>query len=208
MNFLAHLLLAGDDPEAQVGQVLADLADTRSIPLLTNGIQAGIRAHQRIDVFTDLHPAFDAARRRLRPPYRRFAGVLLDVFFDHFLARAWDRHGDGTQLSDFAESRYEVLSMYRDLPVKRFGRMVDSMRRDNWLVGYARTSGVERALKGIAARCSRENPIASGRSELTRNYEALQVDFEALFPQVKAYAAALTAESSDNRQSSNGRTGR
>ena len=92
-------------------------------------IQAGIRAHQKIDVYSDNHPVCRAARQRLQPPYRRFAGILLDVYFDHFLARGWSRHGDGTALAEFAQKRYEILVRYRDLPSKRFRLVVDAMTR-------------------------------------------------------------------------------
>ncbi len=196
MNFLAHLLLAEADDEARVGQVLADFVNASSIGTFAQGIQAGIRAHQRIDAFADGHAAFSTARRRFRPPYRRYAGVLLDVYFDHFLANAWDRYGDGSSLPDFAESSYRVLHAYRHLPAERFRRAVDAMRRDNWLVGYADLEGVDLALKGIARRCRRENPLGSGARILEANYESLRSDFEVFFPQLQAYVAAMHAESS------------
>ena len=121
----------------------------------------------------------------------------MDVYFDHFLAKDWDRYGDGTQLAEFADARYEVLSSFRDIPVERYHRLLGAMRRDNWLVGYATLAGVERALHGIAQRCKRENPIASGLPVLVGNYETLHRDFETFFPQVKAYAATLVTEQPD-----------
>ena len=192
MNYLAHLLLAGDKPGAQVGQVLADCISAGSIGMFQADIQAGIRAHQKIDVYSDSHPVYRAARQRLQPPYRRYAGVLLDVYFDHFLAKGWSRHGDGTALAEFAERRYETLRRYRDLPSKRFRLVVDAMTRDNWLVGYSRLGGVERALRGISRRFSRENPVASGATVLLENYAPLRSDFEEFFPQLKEYALTLS----------------
>ena len=131
MNYLAHLLLADDEDEARVGQVLADFVDARSIVKLPRGIQAGIRAHQAIDVFSDGHPAFGAARRRLRPPYRRYAGVLIDMYFDHYLAANWVRHGSGEPLAEFAASCYEVLFAHRHLQAGRFQHAVESMRAED-----------------------------------------------------------------------------
>ena len=192
MNHLAHLLLAGDDPEAKVGQVLADFVKAGDIALFTPGIQAGIRAHQHVDAFADRHPVFARARRRLQPPYRRFAGVLLDIYFDHFLAQAWDRHGDGTPLPEFAESCYRLLAVYRALPAERFQIAIDAMRRDNWLVGYADVAGVDRALRGVSKRFSRENPLASGASVLQQQYEPLRADFEEFFPRLAEYARTLS----------------
>ena len=192
MNYLAHLLLAGEKPAAQVGQILADCISAKSIGTFHADIQAGIRAHQKIDVYSDSHPVYQAARQRLQPPYRRFGGVLLDVYFDHFLAKGWSRHGDGTSLSEFAERRYETLRRYRHLPSKRFRLVVDAMTRDNWLVGYSNLGGIERALWGISRRFKRENPIASGATVLLENYAPLRSDFEEFFPHLKEFAQTLS----------------
>ena len=195
MNHLAHLLLAGDDPEAQVGQVLADFVTAGSIASFAPGIQAGIRAHQRIDAYADGHPVFCVARKRLRPPYRRFGGVLLDVWFDHFLATGWDQHGNGTSLAEFAQARYRVLHEYRHLRAPRFRVVVEAMRQDDWLVAYSELSFVDRVLHGISRRFKRENPIGSALPVLLENYEALRSDFEEFFPELKAYAGTLRPRS-------------
>ena len=199
VNFLAHLLLAENDGEARVGQVLADFVDAKSIDTFSEGIQSGIRAHQRIDAFSDRHPTFASARRRLRPPYRRYGGILLDVYFDHFLASAWQLHGNGTRLEDFAESCYRTLHIYRDLPPERFRIAVDAMRRDDWLVGYASLEGVDMALRGIARRCRHENPLDAGARVLEANYEAFRSAFEIFFPRLKAYASGMHAAEQPGR---------
>lgn len=193
MNFLAHLLLAENEDEARVGQVLADFVSAASIGTFAAGIQAGIRAHQRIDAFTDSQPTFARARRRLHPPYRRWGGVLLDVYFDHFLANAWDRHGDGSRLPEFAESCYQTLRQYRHLPARGFQVAIDAMRRDNWLVRYRDLRGIDRTLRGIARHCSHENPLNTGIKVLEANYESLRSDFEIFFPELKAFAASESA---------------
>ena len=157
------------------------------------GIQAGIRAHQRIDAFADSHPVFARARRRLKPPYRRFGGVLLDVYFDHFLARSWERHGDGGSLAGFAERSYCLLNHYRNLPSARFRAVVEAMSRDNWLVGYAQLDGVDRALNGLSSRFPRANPLASGGAVLRAEYATLESDFHEFFPLLAEYAEACSS---------------
>lgn len=191
MNHLAHLLLAGDDPEAKVGQVLADFVTAGDIAAFAPGIQARIRAHQRIDSFADSHPVFARSRRRLKPPYRRFGGVLLDIYFDHFLARCWERYGDGGSLAGFADRTYRILNDCRDLPSAWFRMVVAAMRRDNWLVGYASLAGVDRALQGLSKRVSRANPLALGGAVLRDQYAALEADFQAFFPSLAEYARSL-----------------
>ncbi|MDE0105957.1 MAG: ACP phosphodiesterase [Bryobacterales bacterium] len=165
-----------------VGQILADFVTASEISSFPPGIQAGIRRHQRIDAFTDSHPVFSRARRRLRPPHRRFAGVLLDVFFDHFLAVEWHAHGVGGSLSEFAQFCYRVLRQHGGLPAPRYLRAIDAMRRDDWLVNYRNLQGVDRALRGIGRRFPKENPLASGISVLQQDYRAFRSDFRAFFP--------------------------
>ncbi len=191
VNHLAHLLLAGYDPKAMVGQVLADFVSARSIGTFEPRIQAGIRAHQRIDVFTDRHTAIGRARRRFPAPYRRYAGVLLDIYFDHFLARDWQSYGNGAPLPKFAQFCYRVLDSHRDMQAGRFQRAVDAMHREDWLVSYRALAGVERALRGIAKRCKRENPLATALTVLEANSGPLQSDFQEFFPQLKDFADSL-----------------
>lgn len=185
MNHLAHLRLAAPEREEMVGQVLADFVTAREISSFSSGIQAGIRRHQRIDAFTDGHPVFARARRRIRPPHRRFAGVLLDVFFDHFLAVEWHAYGVGNSLSEFAQSCYRVLGLYRELPVPRYSRAIDAMHRNDWLVSYRSLEGVDRALRGIGRRFPRENPLETGIKVLERDYRAFRSDFREFFPLVE-----------------------
>lgn len=188
MNHLAHLLLAGDDAEAKVGHVLADFVTASDIAAFAPGIQAGIGAHQRIDSFADSHPVFARARRRLKPPYRRFGSVLLDIYFDHFLTRCWERYGDGGTLDEFADRTYGILNDSRDLPSARFRMVAAAMRRHNWLVGYASQAGFGRALRELPKRFPRTNPLASGRAVVRDHYAALEADFQAFFPSLAEHA--------------------
>ncbi len=191
MNHLAHLLLAGPDPQAQVGQVLADFVSAREIPAFEPGVQNGIRAHQRIDAFTDGHPTVARSRRRFPAPYRRYAGVLLDIFFDHFLACDWERQGGPFSLDDFSASCYAVLQAHSHLAAPRFQQAVVAMHRDNWLASYRDVGGIERALQRVSRRCRRANPIASGAAVLRADYADLQDCFTEFFPQLREFAAEL-----------------
>jgi acyl carrier protein phosphodiesterase len=192
LNYLAHLYLAGDDPKAQVGQVLADFVAAREIDSFEPGIRAGIRAHQRIDVFTDSHPIVVAARRRMVAPYRRYGNILLDVFFDHFLAKNWDRYSAGISLEDFAQQRYRVLNEHRDAYPGRFQRVIISMARGDWLGSYREVNNIDRALQGISRRLTRENPLADGVSVLRDQYDELDADFAKFFPELERYVTELT----------------
>ncbi len=193
MNYLAHLYLAGDDPQAQVGQVLADFVASREIDGFAPGIRDGIRAHQRIDVFTDAHPVAQAARRRMAPPYRRYGNILLDLFFDHFLAKNWGRYRGDVALEEFARSSYRNLEDYRDVyPGGRFQLVVLLMRQGDWLGSYRKVENIDRALKGISRRLTRSNPLGDAVSVLRDQYEELGADFAKFFPELEAYVSKHT----------------
>ncbi len=187
MNYLAHLYLAGDDPQAQVGQILADFVASREIDGFTPGIRAGIRAHQRIDVFTDTHPIPAAARRRMAPPYRRYGNILLDLFFDHFLAKNWERYRSDVPLGEFARRSYRNLEEHSHIYPGRFRRVVFFMRRGDWLGSYRDTANIDRALKGISRRLTRSNPLGDAVSVLQDQYRELEEDFAKFFPELEEY---------------------
>ncbi len=197
MNYLAHLYLAGDDPKAQVGQVLADFVLAREIDSFEPGIRAGIRAHQRIDVFTDSHPVVAAARRRMVAPYRRYGNILLDMFFDHFLAKNWDRYRGDVSLEQFSQQCYRVLNGHRDVHRERFQQVVISMQNGDWLGSYRDLDNIDRALRGISRRLTGENPLATGVSVLRVQYDELEADFKTFFPELAHFVRERTAAPED-----------
>src|SRR5690349_14540980 len=101
MNWLAHLRLAPREPLLRLGNLAGDFVRGVYVSALHGGLQRGIAMHRAIDRFVDAHHAVRTAKERLQPPFRRFAGVLVDVWFDHFLARGWQRFGDGRTLAAF-----------------------------------------------------------------------------------------------------------
>lgn len=85
-----------------LGSLIADFLRGAIDPAMARGVRIGVALHRAVDVYTDAHPQVVAARARFAPPYRRYAGILLDMWFDHLLAREWERHGDGS-LHDFSQ---------------------------------------------------------------------------------------------------------
>ena len=186
MNFLAHLYLAGDDEDLIVGQMLGDFLEPRWREKYSPRVCDGIDLHHFVDRFTDTHSVVAEARMLVRPPYRRFAGVLLDVFFDHFLARDWARHVPDTTLPEFARSRYAVLERNEQRLSPRLQQALPSMVRHDWLNAYARRDGIERVLRGVSRRLSRENPLGEGAELLDEIGLQLETAFESFFPELVA----------------------
>src|SRR5688572_426656 len=92
MNWLAHLLLSEPTPEFRIGNLLPDLLPASELQTLSPIFRRGVECHRRIDAFTDTHPVFRRSVARLVPPHRRFGGVLIDLFYDHFLATNWRQY--------------------------------------------------------------------------------------------------------------------
>ena len=182
MNFLAHLYLASPDPELMFGGVLADFVRGRAVNDYADPIRKGIRLHIQIDAFTDNHPIVAAARKRFQAPFRRYAGILIDLAFDHFLASQWDAYSPRVPLDDFASKAYNLLQTNASNRPERMSRAVAAMQRENWLVSYRKLEGIENALCRLSLRLSRENPLNEAGGALRANYSGLQSDFARFHP--------------------------
>ena len=187
MNFLAHLYLASPDPDLMLGGVLADFVRGRAIEDYPGPIRQGIRLHVQIDCFTDNHPVVAAARKRFEPPFRRYAGILIDLAFDHFLAVEWDKYSPGAALDEFAQDAYRLLETAPSNRPERMARVVAAMRRENWLLSYRDLEGIERALCRLSFRLSRANPLAQAGRPIRENYDALRSDFARFHPDLMRF---------------------
>ena len=193
MNFLAHLLLSPPTADGRLGGLLGDFVKG---PLEQAGypssVVEGIRLHRRVDSFTDAHPAVCAARNLMSPGRRRFAGILVDVFFDHFLARRWERWHPAP-LPRFAALVYGELARTPHPIPPRFAAMAPAMAAQDWLGTYADIDGIALTLERMSRRSCVAAPLAGGAAELMRAFEGFEHAFETFFPQVLAMVADLGA---------------
>lgn len=184
MNYLAHLYLADDDGPFLVGNLMGDFVRGRVAQLdLPEPIRDGIRLHRRIDSLTDRHPATARARRRLQR-HRRAAGILVDIAFDHFLARRWRRYSS-ERLERFTARSYAVLAAHERWLPPRLTRMLPRMSAEDWLGSYRHQATLERVVAGIARRLSRPELVHAGADEVLEHYDALEADFHELFPDLR-----------------------
>lgn len=162
------------------------MAPAASLAGLADGFQRGIRRHREIDLFTDSHPVFLRSKARFTPPLRRFAGILVDVIYDHFLARDWMRFSP-QPLRQFSDEFYAALVANRaSIPAIAFERL-EPMQADNWFCSYADIEGVETALRRISTRLSRPFDMSAGAAVLAENYAAFESDFAEFFPAVRSF---------------------
>ena len=187
MNHLAHALLAARTESSIFGSLLGDFVKGELRNQYDAETLAGIRLHRAIDSFTDAHPLVIRSRRRLRPPFRRYSGILVDLFYDHFLARNWSEYADES-LPAFADRVHGLLAARRSEIPERMRRFAEYLVRENLFTAYRSRAGIDRALAGVAGKLTRANPLARGGEELRREYDALADDFRRYFPEVLQYA--------------------
>jgi acyl carrier protein phosphodiesterase len=183
MNFLAHLYLAGDDNELIIGNFIADFVKGKAIESYSEGIQQGIRMHRLIDMFTDAHPLIETGKVALRPQFRKFSGVVMDVFGDHFLANDWSKYST-VPLHDFTTRMYQLLAENESLLPERSLMTLKYMSKQNWLFNYQHLEGIRRALTGLSNRSTFESSMETAHLELSRNYYFYQNIFDEYLPEL------------------------
>jgi acyl carrier protein phosphodiesterase len=190
MNWLAHLLLSEPNVENRLGNLLGDLAKGKEIERLNDSLKLGIYRHYAIDNFTDHHETIIISKRRMGKDYSRFSGVLIDVFYDHFLAKHWSSYTKFI-FSDFiAEIHQSFLSYSGEIPAEA-QRIIRYMIREDWLSSYLSLAGVESALKRIEYRIERRTDrqinLTDSMQILRQEYLNLEQDFCSFFPELQKH---------------------
>ncbi|HPT02613.1 MAG TPA: ACP phosphodiesterase [Bacteroidales bacterium] len=199
MNYLAHLFLAGNDTGKIVGNFIADAVKGDDYLDFTPDIRAGIIMHRRIDAYTDSHPVVRQSISRLRPNYHKFSGVVVDMFYDHFLAANWNDFSE-EELPAFTSRRFAVLMDHFHILPHRMQYMLPLMIRNNWLLAYASMDGLNRALAGISRRTSYVSGMEHAVEDLKSSYRNYQEEFMTFFPQLQEY---VCSNGFDHRQALN-----
>ncbi|MFT3848958.1 MAG: ACP phosphodiesterase [Propionivibrio sp.] len=188
MNFLAHALLAGDAAPDRIGGLLGDFVKGPLPAGLPPDLAAGVALHRAIDSFADRHPAFIASRARISPLRRRVGGVLVNLFYDHLLARDWSEHASGT-LEDYTARLYAALDDFSAVLPEAACTAAARMRAHDWLTSYRRVEAVGEAIDRMAVyRLRRANPLAGGIAEFLADPEGFADDFRRFLPDALEFA--------------------
>ncbi len=188
MNLLAHALLAGDDDDVRFGSVIGDFVRGAIDPALPAGVREGIALHRAVDAYTDAHPEVVAARALFAPPFRRYAGILLDVWFDHLLARGWARAGDGSLAQFSGDVQDQLRRRSHELPARMRGFAAYVLRND-LPARYRERAMIAQVFFGLSQRIARANPVAIALPALVKHEDAIAAHFDAFFPDLRAHAA-------------------
>lgn len=188
MNFLLHLYLSGEDPEVLIGNFMGDFVKGRVGDVWPHRIRDGIMLHRRIDAFAEHHLLFRQSRERLASRYGLYRGVLVDLFYDHFLALEWREWSAEPLAVWLARTRGVVEAHHASLP-ERLQELVPVIFEE-LLPSYREVAGIGRALERMARRLRRPNPLAGGEEELVRHYAGLRDDFRRFLPEAREFVAA------------------
>lgn len=192
MNFLAHLALSGGDPEILVGNLMGDFVKGRLAGRYSGRLLTGLELHRKIDTFAEHHPCFIRSKHRLDSSYGHFRGVMIDLFYDHFLAAEW-RSWYEVPLPAFIHAAEASARQFPELLPPRLQQLLPAIFGE-WLPVYAERAGIELVLERMARRVGRPNPLAAGSVGLQRHYRELGEDFRSFYPDVAAFAIAFIAD--------------
>ncbi len=187
MNFLAHLLLSGENDKVKIGNFIGDFVKGNQIEEYEKDIQFGIRLHREIDSYTDAHPVVLQSKKRLRPSFGHYSPVIVDVYYDHFLAKNWAAFSS-TDLKEFTVQFYEMISKYSSVIPQAVNHMLVYMSKKNWLYNYQFIDGIDRALTGMSKRTKFNSKMEVAAISLKKNYTEFEDEFQQFFPDLQKHA--------------------
>lgn len=186
MNFLAHIYLSGNNSMVKIGNFMADGIRGNDYLNFPDDVKKGILLHRQIDTFTDAHPIFRKSKHRLHEPYGHYSGVIVDILYDHFLAKNWKNYSD-EKLVDFAQNFYQNLLDNPDILTERTKGMLPFMIARNWLVSYETITGIGMILFQMDHRTKYKSKMQFAVKELEHYYNDFETEFTAFFEELRQF---------------------
>lgn len=188
MNFLAHLYLANNEPSRQIGNFIADAIKGRRYAHLPIEIQKGILHHRAIDTYTDGHSIVKFSKRRLDPKYGHYKGVIIDIIYDHFLAKNWQRYSN-IPLNEFTQNCYKLLDDNFELLPEKTQYLLPFMTEQNWLYNYKSVEGISKILWGMNKRTKGKSKMDLAKNDLLKHYDKFEEDFIRFFDELRTFSS-------------------
>ena len=187
MNFLAHIYLSGEDEGITIGNFIADGIKGKQYKKYPLQIQKGILLHRGIDSFTDQHPTVRQSTKRLHENYGHYSGVIVDILYDHFLAKNWKNY-HSQPLDEYVGEFYEMLRKYFEILPTRIQLMMPYMIADNWLLSYATVEGISNILTQMNRRTKERSKMNLAVIELEQYYTEFETEFTCFFEELKTFS--------------------
>ena len=186
MNFLAHIYLSGESEQLMIGNFIGDFLRGVKWREYDEEIQKGIRLHRSIDLFTDNHDVVMISKKRLWDKYRHFSGVIVDIYYDHFLAKNWSDFSD-TPLNLYVDNFYSMINSHSAILPEKVNHMLPYMMDKNWLLNYANFEGIQEVMNGMSRRTKHDSKMEESVIDLKEDYEGFREDFYAFFPELQNF---------------------
>ena len=183
MNFLAHIYLSGDNDLIKIGNFMADGIRGKDYLKFPEEVKKGILLHRQIDTFTDSHPIYRKSKHRLHKKYGHYSGVIMDILYDHFLAKNWNMYSD-EKLENYTANFYQSLEKNYDLLSEKTKNLMPYMIERNWLMSYATIAGIEMILFQMDYRTKHRANMQEAVAELQEFYVEFEQEFTAFFQEL------------------------
>jgi len=191
MNFLAHLYLSKNNKKILIGNFIADAVKGKKYKEYSKEIQKGILLHREIDNFTDNHTVVKKSKRRLNERYKHYDGVIIDILYDHFLAKNWNNYSE-IPLDVYAENIYGFLNEHLDSFPDKIQYMLPYMIQCNWLLSYSSVEGIGLVLKGMNKRTKGVSKMDLAIEDLKEYYKEFEADFTLFFKDLEQFTEEKT----------------
>jgi len=196
MNYLAHIFLAQHSDKAMIGALLGDFVKANMVGHYPPEVEAEILMHRQVDLYTDSHRIVKDAVLQFDDSRRRYAGIVLDVFYDHLLAKNWATYST-IPITVFVQRFYDALTQHQSMLPEKLAEALPRMIEQDWLGSYRDFSGVEVAIQRISTRLSRNGHLlCDGLLDVQSHYSALSDGFDAFFPELMQFVAQSRAANS------------
>lgn len=186
MNFLAHLYLSGKNNEILIGNFIGDYVKGKEYLYYPENIRKGILIHRYIDSFTDKHPVIKKSRKRLAPGYNKYSGIIIDIFYDYFLASEWNKYYPES-LDKFVSDVFKILKSYYFTFPQGIKNWFPNFLRNNWLVTYSNIEGIKTVLHRMSSRTSLPDYTDFAIKVLREQENELRNEFYEFFPMITEY---------------------
>lgn len=187
MNFLAHIYLSFGDKEVTIGNFIADSIRGNKYHHLPERVQQGIFLHREIDTFTDSHEIPRKSSKRLHKNYSHYSRVIVDIFYDHFLAKNWYKYST-TPLSIFVDDFYDLLEENYEMLPEGVQRMMPYMLADNWIFNYSKMDGIGKVLNGMNRRTKNKSKMNYAILDLENHYQEFEAEFTLFFDELITFS--------------------
>lgn len=183
MNFLAHIYLSGDNDDLKIGNFIADNIKGNKYKHLPQEIQKGISLHREIDSFTDSNDIVRRSKRRLHERYKHYDGVIIDILYDHYLAKNWSDYSQ-IPLDEYVQNFYNLLESNYDLLPEKVQHFLPYMISGNWLYNYRTIEGIEKVLYGVDRRTKNKSQMYLAIEDLKLHHDDFEIDFTQFFKEL------------------------